>query len=92
MSATNREGGGGRVTGRVGSGQALRGSGRVGSGQIIGSCRRVGSGRVQTLAGRVGSEKLDPGTTLAGPAVSHNIEELSNSAHSTASYHLPMLV
>ena len=49
MSATNREGGGGRVTGRVGSGQ------------IIGSWSRVGSGPDPGGSGRSG--KLDPGRT-----------------------------
>ena len=47
MSATNRAGGG-RVTGRVGSGTAW-----VGSGQLIGSWSRVGSGPDPGGSGRV---------------------------------------
>ena len=53
MSAANREGGGGRVTGRVGSGQALRGSGRVGSDNWLLESGRVGSGPDPGGSGRV---------------------------------------
>ena len=65
MSTTNREGWGGRVMGRVGSGQALHGSGRVGSDNWLLKSGRVGSRPWWVGSGRV--RKIGPGNNSAVP-------------------------